>query len=189
MEMRGVEMPVHVALYNSSGTNKLSSAPHKSLWRVCNPCDSTSLPCWDGNKKTVAKKPGEWFSRCSLGSQGNIGKEESLECLCLECRRLDDERSCCQFSVKSVCDADRAMLCRLHCLTRRSFMPSLQQYWMLRNRQTSLGTVFCSALYSTFLKWRITIKFWKQFANCFKSEFSTQEQQGKQKLVAMFVAL
>lgn len=170
MEMRGGEMPVHVTLYSPSGMNKLSSAQYKPLWKMCNPCDSTALPCWDGNKKLVAKKPGEWFLHRPLGSQGNIVKEASLTHLSLECRRPEDERSCCQFSVQSVCDSDHAMLCWLCCLVRRSPVSSLQLYWMLWKRWTSLGTAFYLALYSAFLKLRITKQFWKQFMGCFKSE-------------------
>lgn len=169
MEIRGAEIPVHVALYSPSGMNKLSSAQHKSLWRVCNPCDSTALPCWDGNKKLVAKKPGEWFLHCSLRSQGNIVKEASLARLSLECRRPEDERSC-QFSLQSVSDSDHAMLCWLRCLVRRSLASSLQHYWMPWKRQTSSGTAVYSALYSTFLIWRITRHFRKQFMGCSKSE-------------------
>lgn len=152
METRGAEMPVHVTLYSSGGMNKLGSAQYESLWRACNPCDSTALPCWDGNKKLVAKKPGECFLRCSLRSQGNIVKEASLARLSLECSRPENERSCCQFSVQSVCDSDHGTLC----LVRRSLVSFLQPYWRTWKRRTSLGTVVYSVLYSTFLIWGIT---------------------------------
>lgn len=54
MEMRGAEMP--------SGMNELDSAHHKSLRWVCNPCDSTALPCWGGNETSGQETWGEVFT-------------------------------------------------------------------------------------------------------------------------------
>lgn len=54
------EMLVHVTLYSPSGVNKLCSVQYKSLWRACNPCDSTALPCWEGNKRADGQET--WVS-------------------------------------------------------------------------------------------------------------------------------
>lgn len=56
------EKLVRATLCSPSGMNKLSSVQYKSLWRVCNPCDSTALPCWEGNKRADGQET--WVCLC-----------------------------------------------------------------------------------------------------------------------------
>lgn len=151
---------------------------------MCNPCDSTALPCWDGNKKLVAKNvfltlfprvsgqycEGRILGMSFFGVQKARGWEELLSVFCAKCVWF------------RLCHA-----VTLYCVVRRSLASSLQQYWMSWRREMSLGTAFHSEFYSSFPKWRITRQFWKQFMDCFKSELlcarATKEPEASSKFL------
>lgn len=89
--MRGAEMP--------SGMNELDSAHHRSLGGVCNPCDSTALPCWGGNETGGQETWGEVLTLL-LRVSGQYCKGSILGTSSFGVWR--PERSCCQVSVQRV---------------------------------------------------------------------------------------
>lgn len=143
------EKLVHATLCSPSGMNKLSSVQYKSLWRVCNPCDSTALPCWEGNKRADGQET--WVCLC-VGSYSVLlvsGQWSILGTSSLRVQKARRYEKLSLFSPHAKCMIQTTphCICR-SCLVRRSQVFSHQKelksplLWCTDCKEKSTNTLF-----------------------------------------------